>query len=176
MEGLLEWRYAFGGTLLSIARAWNATDTADAKAELADLFINLVDYGVDQGFDAGAGLGWIHHYSYIIRDYAPARTMIEQGCAVALATDFNPGSCPILSVPLVQSIACSQMRLVPDEALVATTLNAAWALGLAAEVGSLAPGKAADFLVLSGDDHRLVPYHGGVDAVAEVWQAGCRVV
>jgi imidazolonepropionase len=115
-------------------------------------------------------------FSLGIRDYAPARRLIDAGCAVALATDFNPGSCPIPSVPLVQSIACSQMRLVPDEALVATTLNAAWALDLAAEVGSLAPGKAADFLVLSGDDHRLGPYHGGVDAVAEVWQGGRRVV
>jgi imidazolonepropionase len=111
-----------------------------------------------------------------IRDYAPARAMIEAGCAVALATDFNPGSCPIASVPLVQSIACSQMKLSPGESLVATTLNAAWALGKAAEVGSLAPGKAADFVILQGDDHRLVPYHGGVDAVAEVWQGGRRVV
>jgi len=107
--------------------------------------------------------------------YAPARAMVDAGCAVALATDFNPGSCPIPSVPLIQSIACSQMRLVPAEALVATTLNAAWALGLAAEVGSLAPGKAADFVILAGDDYRLVAYHGGVGEVAEVWQGGCRV-
>jgi imidazolonepropionase len=110
-----------------------------------------------------------------IQHYAPARTMIAAGCAVALATDFNPGSCPIASVPLVQSIACSQMKLSPAESLVATTLNAAWALGLAGEIGSLAPGKAADFVILRGDDHRLVPYHGGVDAVAEVWQGGHRV-
>jgi len=107
--------------------------------------------------------------------YAPAREMVEAGCAVAIATDFNPGSCPIYSVPLVQSIACSQMRLSPGEALVASTLNAAWALGLAAEVGSLAPGKAADFVVLTGDDHRLVPYHGGVDSVAAVYRSGRRV-
>jgi imidazolonepropionase len=110
-----------------------------------------------------------------IRDYAPARTMIDAGCAVALATDFNPGSCPIASVPLVQSIACSQMKLSPGESLVGTTLNAAWALGKADEVGSLAPGKAADFVILQGADHRLVPYHGGTDAVAEVWQGGRRV-
>ncbi len=110
-----------------------------------------------------------------LKSYAPARAMIDAGCAVALATDFNPGSCPIDSVPLVQSIACSQMRLVPGEALVATTLNSAWALGLAGEVGSLAPGKAADFLVLSGDDHRLVPYHGGSHAVDEVYVGWRRV-
>jgi imidazolonepropionase len=110
-----------------------------------------------------------------IRDYAPARAMIDAGCAVALATDFNPGSCPIASVPLIQSIACSQMRMTPAEALVATTLNSAWALGLAGEVGSLAPGKQADFVVLTGDDHRLVPYHGGVGVVAEVWRGGRRL-
>jgi len=110
-----------------------------------------------------------------LRSYAPARAMIDQGCAVAIATDFNPGSCPIYSVPLVQSIACSQMRLSPGEALVASTLNAAWALGLAAAVGSLAPGTAADCLVLAGEDHRLVPYHGGLDAVAAVYRGGRRV-
>jgi imidazolonepropionase len=110
-----------------------------------------------------------------LKHYAPARAMVEAGCAVALASDFNPGSCPIGSVPMIQSIACSQMRLLPAEVLVACTLNAAWALGLAAEVGSLAPGKAADFLILSGDDYRLVPYHGGNDAVAEVYVAGRRV-
>ncbi len=101
--------------------------------------------------------------------------MIDAGCAVALATDFNPGSCPIASVPLIQSIACSQMKLSPAESLVATTLNAAWALGLAGEVGSLAPGKAADFVILTGDDFRLVPYHVGNDVIGEVFVAGRRV-
>ncbi len=110
-----------------------------------------------------------------LRAYAPARAMIDAGCAVALATDFNPGSSPILSVPLIQAIACSQMRLLPGEALVGTTLNAAWALGLADRVGSLAPGKAADFLILDGDDHRLVPYQAGHNPVAAVYRAGRRI-
>jgi len=114
-------------------------------------------------------------FSLGLKSYAPARAMVDAGCAVALASDFNPGSCPIGSVPLIQSIACSQMKMVPGEALVGCTLNAAWALNLADQVGSLAPGKVADFLILSGDDHRLVAYHGGVDAVAEVFVGGCRV-
>ena len=80
--------------------------------------------------------------------YAPAREMIDQGCALALATDFNPGSSPILSMPLIMAIACTQMRLTPAESLVGATLNAAWALGRQDEVGSLAPGKWADFLIL----------------------------
>lgn len=107
--------------------------------------------------------------------YAPGRGMIDEGCAVALASDFNPGSCPILSLPLIQAIACTQMRLTPAEALVACTLNAAWALGLAAETGSLAPGKAADFLVLDGPDYRLVPYRAGHNPVAAVFRAGREI-
>jgi imidazolonepropionase len=107
--------------------------------------------------------------------YAPAREMIERGCALALATDFNPGSCPVQSLPLVQAIACTQMRLTPAEALVACTLNSAWALGLGRRVGSLAPGKAADFLILDGDDHRLVPYRAGHNPVAAVFRDGTKV-
>ncbi len=110
-----------------------------------------------------------------IRDYAPARQMIDAGCAVAVATDFNPGSCPIESMPLILSIACSQMKLAPAEALTAATLNSAWALHRADRVGSLAPGKQADFLILRGDDYRLLPYHGGVDQVAAVYRGGRRV-
>ena len=110
-----------------------------------------------------------------LRDYAPARRMIAAGCAVAVATDFNPGSCPIESMPLILSIACSQMKLAPAEALTAATLNSAWALGRAHRVGSLAPGKQSDFLILHGNDHRLLPYHGGVDQVAAVYRGGRRV-
>jgi imidazolonepropionase len=113
-------------------------------------------------------------FSLGLKHYAPARAMIADGCALALATDFNPGSCPINSVPLIQAIACTQMRLVPGEALVACTLNAAWALNLAGEVGSLAPGKAADFLILDVDDHRLVPYHAGRNPVRSVFRDGRR--
>lgn len=107
--------------------------------------------------------------------YAPARELIAAGAAVALASDFNPGSCPILSLPLIQAIACTRMRLTPAEALTACTLNAAWALGRQDEVGSLAPGKQADFLQLDGDDYRLVPYRAGHNPVAEIWRAGNRV-
>ncbi len=147
-------------------------------ADSADHLVRIDEHGIAAlaGSRTVATLLPATVFSLGLPHYAPARRMIAAGCAVALATDFNPGSCPIGSVPLVQSIACSQMRLTPGEALVATTLNAAWALGLAAEVGSLAPGKAADFLVLHGDDHRLVPYHGGVDAVAEVYLGGRRAV
>jgi imidazolonepropionase len=107
--------------------------------------------------------------------YAPARELIASGVAVALASDFNPGSCPILSLPLIMSIACTQMRLTPAEALAACTINAAWALGLQEEIGSLAPGKQADFLILDSDDYRLIPYHAGHNPVAAVYCSGQAV-
>jgi imidazolonepropionase len=108
--------------------------------------------------------------------YAPARGMIDQGCAVALASDFNPGSSPIMAMPLIMAIACTQMRLTPAESLVGATLNAAWALGRQEEVGSLAPGKRADFLVLDGDDYRLVPYRAGHNPVAAVFLGGQKII
>ncbi len=114
-------------------------------------------------------------FSLGLKAYAPGRDMIDQGCALALASDFNPGSCPINSMPLVMAIACTQMRLLPSEGLVASTLNAAWALGLSAEVGSLVPGKKADFLILDGDDYRLIPYRAGHNPVESVFLGGLRI-
>ncbi len=114
-------------------------------------------------------------FSLGLKSYAPARGMIDQGCALALASDFNPGSSPILSMPLIMAIACTQMRLLPAESLVAATLNAAWALGKQHEVGSLALGKKADFLILDGDDFRLIPYRAGHNPVKAVYLGGQNV-
>lgn len=77
LKEFLDWRHAYGGTLISLARAWNSIHDESKKAELAEMFINLFDYGQDQGFAPGAGLGWIHHYSYIIREYAPALLLMR---------------------------------------------------------------------------------------------------
>ncbi len=114
-------------------------------------------------------------FSLGLKNYAPARGMIEQGCAVALATDFNPGSSPIRSMPLVQSIACTQMRMTPAESLTACTLNSAWALGRQNEVGSLAPGKYADLLIIDGQDYRQIPYFAGRNPVASVFVGGREI-
>lgn len=110
-----------------------------------------------------------------LRHYAPARAMIDEGCAVALASDFNPGSSPIRSMPLIQAIACTQMRMTPAESLVASTLNSAWALGLQEAAGSLAPGKSADFVILDGDDYRLVPYFAGHNPAGAVFLRGLEI-
>lgn len=107
--------------------------------------------------------------------YARARRMIALGVPIALATDFNPGTSPTWSMPMAIALACVGMRLRPAEAVVAATLNAAHAIGMAEAVGSLEPGKVADFLILDADDYRAVAMHVGVSLVDEVYKRGRRV-
>ncbi len=105
----------------------------------------------------------------------PARDLLDSGAAVALATDFNPGTSPCLSIPEVISVAASLYRMPAASAVGAATLNAAWVLGLDGRLGSLDIGKQADFVVLDSDDVSMVPYRPGHDPVAETWIAGERV-
>lgn len=107
--------------------------------------------------------------------YPRARAFIDAGAAVALATDLNPGSAPTGSLPFVMALACRFMRMSPAEALMACTINAAHALGLAAELGSLEPGKCADLLILDADDHRALAYWMG-DALVQAVMVGGRLV
>jgi imidazolonepropionase len=108
--------------------------------------------------------------------YANARRMIELGVPVALATDFNPGTSPTWSMPAVIALAAAGMRMTPAEAIVAATINAAWAIGLAEEVGSLEPGKAADLVILDAPDHRALAMHFGAPIVQTVVKRGRVVV
>lgn len=109
-------------------------------------------------------LGTAHH--------ADARAMIDAGAAVALATDLNPGSAPCYSMPFVMALACRQYRLTPAEALNAATLNAAHAVGLGGEVGSLEAGKQADVLIVDAPDYRHLSYALGVNLVETVIKRG----
>lgn len=104
--------------------------------------------------------------------FADARAMIDAGAAVALATDFNPGSAPILSLPLVMALACRYQHLTPAEALNAVTLNAAHAIGLGERLGSLEAGKQADVLIVAAPDYRHLVYWLGVNLVAGVVKRG----
>lgn len=106
---------------------------------------------------------------------APARRFIDAGVPVALGTDFNPGTSPTPSLPLVMTVACLEMRLTPAEALAAVTVNAAHAAGVADEVGSLEPGKAADAVVWRVPDVAQLPYWVGADLADVVVKRG-RVV
>jgi imidazolonepropionase len=95
--------------------------------------------------------------------YPPARALVDAGAIVALATDFNPGTSPTLSMPMVLSLACTQMRLSPAEAIAAATINAAYSLRRDDRVGSLAVGKYADLAVFDLADYREIPYYFGVN-------------
>ena len=105
-------------------------------------------------------------------NFAPARDLIEAGAAIALSTDFNPGSAPSSSMPLSVSIACSQMGLVPGEAIVAATRNAAFAIGMGSEVGSLEVGKKADIVIYDNEDYREIPSRAGLNHAVVVVKEG----
>jgi imidazolonepropionase len=107
--------------------------------------------------------------------YAPARTMFDRGVPVALGTDFNPGTSPTASLPLVMTVACLSLGLSPDEALRGVTINAARSIGLADEIGSIEPGKAADLVVWRVPRADQIPYWPGADLVSIVIKGG-RVI
>ena len=103
---------------------------------------------------------------------APARRLVEAGVPVALATDFNPGSSPVAALPLVMTLGMSHLGLSAAETVVAVTVNAGASLGLAADVGQLAPGFRADVVLFDVGDWREVPYWYGANLVAQVWCGG----
>jgi imidazolonepropionase len=113
---------------------------------------------------------------FLGRPMPPARALVDAGAAVALATDFNPGSAFCESLPLVISLAATQLKLSPAEALSACTVNAAHVLGRADRIGRLAPGYAADIVLLDAPDWRYLAYHLGGDLVASVIEAGSVVL
>jgi imidazolonepropionase len=96
-----------------------------------------------------------------LKIYAPARMLIDSGAAVALATDFNPGTSPTVNMQFVLSLACSAMSMTPAEAITAATINAAYSLRRSDRLGSLEPGKEADLCVMDVDDYRKIPYYFG---------------
>jgi imidazolonepropionase len=98
-----------------------------------------------------------------LKQYAPARKLIDAGAIVALATDYNPGTSPTMSMPMILSLACTQLRMTPAEAIAAATINAAHSLGRHRQIGSLEVGKQADLAVFEVEDYREIPYYFGVN-------------
>jgi imidazolonepropionase len=107
--------------------------------------------------------------------YPRAREMVEAGLAVVLATDFNPGSSPTVSMPMILSLACTQMKMSPAEAITAATINAAHSLNRRDKIGSLEPGKLANLAVFDCEDYRELAYWLGVSQTHAVYVKGERV-
>ena len=109
---------------------------------------------------------------FLGKPYPPARRLLDRGAAVALATDFNPGTCPCFDMRMIVSIACTQMKMSPAEALVSATINGAHALGLGATHGSLEAGKMADIACFDAEDHRELAYWFGAPKTRWVMKRG----
>jgi imidazolonepropionase len=107
--------------------------------------------------------------------YAPARRMIEAGCAVALASDLNPGSSLVYSMPFTMTLAVLEMQMSAEECIIASTINGAHALGLSSFIGSFETGKRADVLILDLPDYLEIPYHLGRDFVRDIFIRGRAV-
>lgn len=103
-----------------------------------------------------------------LKQYPPARKLIDAGAALALATDFNPGTSPTVSMPFVLSLACTHMKMTPEEAIAAATINGAWSLRIADRKGSIEPGKDADLAIFGVKDYREIPYWFASDTCSGV--------
>ncbi|MEY8757614.1 imidazolonepropionase [Peribacillus frigoritolerans] len=113
---------------------------------------------------------------YLREDAAPGRRMVDEGVAVAISTDCNPGSSPTTSMPLVMNLACISMRLTPAEALTAATYNAACAINREEKIGSVEVGKQADVVLWNVENYQELQYLFGVNHVKTVWKNGVQVV
>jgi imidazolonepropionase len=106
------------------------------------------------------------NYFLGLKEYPNARRLIDEGVPVALATDYNPGTSPTVSMPMAMSLACTHMKMTPAEAVAAATINGAWALRVAERKGSIEPGKDADLAIFAVDDYREIPYWFGANYCA----------
>jgi imidazolonepropionase len=110
-----------------------------------------------------------------LKKYAPARELIDAGAIVALATDYNPGTSPTVSMPMILSLACTQLRMTPAEAITASTINAAYALKREDKIGSLDVGKQADLAVFEVADYREIPYYFGMNTCSMTIKRGAII-
>jgi imidazolonepropionase len=115
------------------------------------------------------------NYFLGLKKYPPARKLIEAGVAVAVATDYNPGTSPTPSMPMALSLACTHLRMSPAEAIAAATLNGACALRLADAKGSIEPGKDADLAIFNVEDYREIPYWFGMNTCDAVVVGGAEI-
>ncbi|MBN2829117.1 MAG: imidazolonepropionase [Candidatus Cloacimonetes bacterium] len=154
---------------------------AELAAELKCTGADHLGAASDEGIEALAEAGVIATllpgtiFSLGMKNYARARKMIDSGVAVALATDYNPGSCNADSQQFITTLACLQMKMTPEEAIVATTINAAYTIEMGDKVGSLEKGKQADILIMDMPSYGFLPYHFGSNNVERVYKRGILI-
>jgi imidazolonepropionase len=151
---------------------------AELKAASADHLVCVSDEGIAALAASGVVAVLLPGTTLSLggAEFAPARQLIDAGVPVALATDCNPGSSMTESMQIILALASMVLRMTPEEALVAATVNAAASLRVDDVVGSLAPGRQCDLVIWDVDDYRAIPYHYGVNLVAAVVKRGSVVV
>ena len=156
-----------GGARLAIEMGATSIDHLDAISDAeVELLASSDTIGMvipTENFNAGK------------TQYANARKLIDAGCAIALSTDYNPGSAPCPSQPMAMAVSCRYQKLLPAEALNAATINAAYAIGLGDMVGSIEVGKRADLAIFETHDYRQISYEFGGDLVAAIYCGGAAV-
>jgi imidazolonepropionase len=154
----------FGGAVLA----------GELGAVSADHLLNISDEGIQSMKRGGTVATLLPGTAYYLKlkDYAPARKILDAGVPVALATDFNPGSCMCNNLQLIMHLACIHMGMQPAEVIRAVTLYGAQALGLAHDRGSLTVGKRADLVLMEAASYHDILYHFGVNPVRQVWVTG----
>ena len=151
---------------------------AKVKAISADHLIEISDRGIEEMREAGVIPVLLPATTFFLRKdkFAPARKMIDSGLPVAISTDFNPGSSMTQNMHMAQTVAALKMGMLPNEILWASTLQAAKAIAIDSEVGSMEIGKAADFLLMDIPDIDYLPYHFGVSHILMVIKKGEVIV
>jgi imidazolonepropionase len=148
----------------------------ELSATSAEHLLHVSEAGIAALARAGTVAVLLPGTAFVLDEpYPPARKLIEAGVPVALGTDFNPGSCPIASLPWVMSLAVLKLKMTPEEVLSAVTLNAAAALGLAEDLGTLEPGKRADLVVWDAKAWAEIPYWMGQNLVWALIKNGALV-
>lgn len=146
---------------------------ARLKMVSADHLLQVSDKGIRQLAKSGVIATLLPLTAFSLDEpFARGREMIDAGCAVALASDLNPGSCFSNSIPLLFALACIKMKLTPEEALTALTINGAAAVGRANKIGSIDVGKKADLVLLRFPSYKFIPYHIGMNVVDTVIKDG----
>ena len=155
--------YRLGGTELAV----------ELGCTSADHLLQASDEGIKQLSESNTVATILPATAFCLKEeYARARYMIDKGCALSLATDFNPGSCFTNSIPLVIALAALHMKMTIEEIITALTINAAAAVGRSDRIGSIEKGKKADIIILEYPSIHFLPYHAGVNIVETVIKNG----